>query len=166
MAVTFSGNFDVMALTSSHALRRRVSVSLPSMSRRTYSTKFMSKSSSSSSRTCMLGSATFSISWTRDSSVPNTLVWCTLFPTVVRNRIAARTTSSWLAPRVSVVSRFHTSRAKEYFTRGLPVRNSWNSSSCRSMKRFRSSHTAALTRETSVGASGSASVTSGLSYPR
>mmetsp|Transcript_9357 Transcript_9357/g.26261 ORF Transcript_9357/g.26261 Transcript_9357/m.26261 type:complete len:214 (-) Transcript_9357:657-1298(-) len=111
--VTFSGNLEVRALTSSQALRRLVSLSLPSMSRRMYSTKFISNSSSSSSRTCMLGSATRSTICTRLSSVPKTLAWCTLLETVVRNLMAVVTISSCLFPIVVCVRRFHTSSANE-----------------------------------------------------
>jgi hypothetical protein len=43
---TCSGNLSVSDLTSSEAARRRVSESLPSVSRRTYSTQFISNISS------------------------------------------------------------------------------------------------------------------------
>mmetsp|Transcript_7920 Transcript_7920/g.19532 ORF Transcript_7920/g.19532 Transcript_7920/m.19532 type:complete len:243 (-) Transcript_7920:19-747(-) len=57
-AVTRSGNLSVRDFTSSQALLRRVSLSLPSMSLRMYSMKFISKSSSSSSRIRKLGMIT------------------------------------------------------------------------------------------------------------
>ena len=56
--VSFSGNFSVRLFTSSQLDLLLVSESLPSISLRTYSTKFISKSSSSSSRILKLGITT------------------------------------------------------------------------------------------------------------
>mmetsp|Transcript_33692 Transcript_33692/g.54083 ORF Transcript_33692/g.54083 Transcript_33692/m.54083 type:complete len:214 (+) Transcript_33692:1483-2124(+) len=160
-AVMTSGNFAVSPLTSSHAPRRLVSESEPSMSRRIYSTWFDWKSSSSSSRNCRLGMTMDSHTW-RSVSPPANSEKCTEFATVVRNRTPDVTRWSLLGSIPVLVRRVQTSPTKV-------CRKRWNSSSFFSMYRLILSQMAALTWSTTPAFSRSrlsSAASAGLSYAK
>ena len=142
-----SGNLLVSALASSHAAFRRVSASLPSTSRRAYSTQFISNSSRSSSRNCTFGITIDSQICLSVSSSPNR-PWCTELATAVRNLDAEATTRSRRGSRPVRVSSRHASPTNV-------CKKRWNSSSFFSTYRLILSHTAALTSSSAFGAESS-----------
>mmetsp|Transcript_6351 Transcript_6351/g.25750 ORF Transcript_6351/g.25750 Transcript_6351/m.25750 type:complete len:204 (+) Transcript_6351:1435-2046(+) len=132
-----SGNLAVSARTNSHAPRRRVSESLPSMSRRTYSTWLVSNSSSSSAVNVRLG-ITMDSHTCLNVSPPANSEWCTELATAVRNFIPEVTRWSFVLSKPVFVSRTQTSCTNVF-------KNRWNSSSFFSMYKFTLSQMAALT---------------------